>query len=87
MLRQLLFKGIEAEIKHASVISPEEENSLWESGVLGSTSSKALLFTVFFSNGKMFCLCGDSEHKSLRLSQLKCFCDFDQYKKLFRLPW
>ena len=70
--RRLRKDGIGAEVKHASIVTSEEEDALWLSGVLGSTTPKALLNVVFFfSSGKNFCLRGGSEHKILKLSQLK----------------
>ena len=71
--------GIGAEVKHASIVTSEEEDALWQSGVLGSTTPKALLNAVFFSNGKNFCLRGGSEHRSLKLSQLKRLYNPDRY--------
>ena len=63
--RQLRSNGIGAEVKHAEVITTDEENSLWTNGVLGTQSPKALLAAVFYSNGKNFCLRGGSEHRRL----------------------
>ena len=42
--------------KQAQIITAEEENKLWESGVLGTDSPRALLNTVFFYNGRNFLL-------------------------------
>ena len=49
-------EGIGVEIKHASIISEEEEAILWEQQILGCHSPKALVRAVFFLNGKNFCL-------------------------------
>ena len=62
-------EGIGAVVKHASIISLEEEERLWEECVLGTTSPKALLNAVFFMNGKVLCLRGGREHHCLKLSQ------------------
>ena len=47
--QQLRNDRIGAEVKHASIVTSEEEDTLWQSGVLGSTTPKALLNAVFFS--------------------------------------
>ena len=52
--RQLRSEGVGAEVKHASVISLEEEEALWEQGILGCDSPKSLLRAVFYLNGKKF---------------------------------
>ena len=52
VFQQLHKDGIGAQIKHAVVISEEEEALLWKEGILGSSSPRALLRAVFFLNGK-----------------------------------
>ena len=49
VFQQLHKDGIGAEIKHAAVISEEEEALLWKEGILGSSCPRALLRAVFFS--------------------------------------
>ena len=62
-------EGVGSDSKHTEVITKEEENKLWKSGILGlATSPKALLRAVFFYNGKTFCLRGSAEHRCLHLS-------------------
>ena len=61
------------------MITIDEENSLWTNGVLGTQSPKALLAAVFYSNGKNFCLRGDSEHRRLKLSQFKRLHNPEKY--------
>ena len=53
--------GLGAEVKKADLISKEEENALWENGVLGVDTSKHLFRAVFFYSGKNFCLRGGKE--------------------------
>ena len=53
--------GIGAEIKHTGTTSMEEENLLWERGVLGTGTPLALTCSVFYSE----------EHTQLKFSQLK----------------
>ena len=64
-------KNIGTDIKHADIFTKEEETQLWESGTLGMGSPRALLFSVFFLNGKNFCFRGGEEHRLLKISQLK----------------
>ncbi len=69
--KQLHAEGIGCNSKYTEILNKDEENKLWESGVLGTSTTHALLRAVFFLNGKNFCLRGRSEHRNLRLSQLK----------------
>ena len=69
--RKLRQDGIGVEIKHTGVISKEEESLLWERGILGTSTPLALLRSVFYYNGKIFCLRGGEEHRQLKFSQLK----------------
>ena len=52
---------------------------MWNKGVLGTYSSKVLLQTVFFYNGKNFCLRGRQEHQTLRFSQIVHYNNPDRY--------
>ena len=73
-------EGVGNDSKHTEIITKEEENKLWESGVLGlATSPKALLRAVFFYNGKNFCLRGGAEHRCLKLSQFTCCSEPDHH--------
>lgn len=56
-------EGLGTEVKHAPVISVEEEEKLWESKMLGDDSPEVLLCTVFYLNGKNLCLRGGQEHR------------------------
>ena len=58
-------------MKHAEVITKEEEVQLWESGELGTKDPKALQNAVFYYNGKNFCLRGGVEHRELKVTQLE----------------
>ena len=64
-------EGIGVEIKHAPIISGDEEVILWERQILGCHSPTALVRAVFFLNGKNFCLRGGKEHRDLKFSQLQ----------------
>ena len=69
--KELRQQGVGSESKHAEIISKEEEDMLWKSGVMGTHSPQALFNAVFFFNGKNFCLRGGQEHRGLKLSQFK----------------
>ena len=56
--RQLRQAGVGAEVKHATLITPDEEDMLWTSGVLGVSSPKVLVRAVFYYVGKTLCLRG-----------------------------
>ena len=57
--------------KAAAVFTREDEDKLWDLGVLGTENLKALLRAVFFLNGKNFSLRGGEEHRSLRFTQIE----------------
>ena len=68
--RQLHAKGVGTNKQHTATIADEEEEILWEKGVLGSHDPLALLRAVFYLNGKNFCLRGGEEQRSLRREQI-----------------
>ena len=78
--RELRQAGVGAEVKHAPVISAEEEDQLWRLGAVGIDSPKALLRAVFFYVGKTFCLRGGQEQRELRPSQFTRLRDPDHYQ-------
>lgn len=54
--RELREAGIGADVKHASVVTPDEEDILWKTRTLGDHNPVALQRAVFFYVGKAFCL-------------------------------
>ena len=79
LFRELRQSGIGANPSKAAAITKEEENMLWNSGVLGTSTPKALQRGVYFSLGKFFCLRGGEEQRQLKPSQLIRKRDPDQY--------
>ena len=76
LFKSLRKDGIGAEASHAETITPDEEDTLWETGVLNIDTPKGLLRCVFYYNGKCFCLRGGQEHRDLGLGHYKyinCF--------------
>ena len=68
---ELRKNGIGAEVKHTPIVTKEEEDQLWRSGVMGTDTPKQLLQTVFFYVGKVFCLRGGVEQRGLKVSQFQ----------------
>lgn len=77
--RSLKEDEVGAEVKHADIVSKEEENLLWEQSVLGVDFPLALLCAFFFYNGNNLCLRGGKEHRALKLSQLVRHQEPDRY--------
>lgn len=63
--------------ENADVLTEEEEDLLWNSGVLGTSNPKQLLDTILFLNGFYFTMRAGEEHRSLRWenSQMKVMTD------------
>ena len=70
LFHNLHSEGIGKQIKHAEIFTSDNEVKLWESGVVGLSTPTSLQNAVFYTIGKMFCLRGGQEHRSLKLSQL-----------------
>lgn len=69
LFKQLHSKGIGTEAKATPVITVDDEDALWEKGILDLNTPKGLLRAVFFYNGKNLCLRGGQEQRNLRISQ------------------
>ena len=69
LYRKLHSAGIGTSVKKTEVLSDEDEETLWASGVLNPDTPQGLLNCIFFLNGKNFCLRGGIEHRELKLSQ------------------
>ena len=65
-MKRLKAAGIGSRAHKAEPLTPEEEEMLWEKGVLGDHSPQALLNTVFYQNGVNFALRSGNEHRQLR---------------------
>ena len=79
--KKLRAEGVGCNSEHTETLSKEEENKLWDSGVLGTSTPQAQLQlrAVFYLNGKDFYLHGQQEHRNLRLSQMQRFHNPDKY--------
>ena len=65
-MKRLQAAGIGSVQKKAEPITYEEEEILWEKGILGDGNPQALLNTMFYMNGLYFALRGGREHRNLR---------------------
>ena len=80
--RELWQEGIGATVKHAEGISFEEQQMLWNEGVIGCDSPSSLLNAVFYYNGKVLILRGGREHCLLKRSQFSFGSDQGPSSKL-----
>lgn len=64
---------------HMTSITPEQENQLWEQGILGNDSPFKLLRAVFYHMSKAFFIKGAAKHRCLKLSQFKRETNPDRY--------
>ena len=78
-MKRLRATGHGVKVKKAEPITLEEEEQMWQSGVLGDKDPQTLLYTVFYLIGINFTLLSGSEHRRLRYtdSQLQLVCDGD----------
>ena len=67
-LKELQGKGL-GTIKSADAVTAQDEERLWESGVINTNTAQGLSFAVFFYAGKVFGIRGGSEHYTLTASQ------------------
>lgn len=74
-MAQLTTEGVGSHVKQAEPISIETENKLWELGLLGIQTAKAIVNTVFFYNCKLFGLRAVDEHRQLSVDQFELGTD------------
>ena len=77
-MKQLSKQGIVRQKNQAQAISVEQEEHMWQSGILGEDTPEKLINTVLYLIGVHFTLCTCDEYKSLKVgtfSQLKIKVD------------
>ncbi|XP_065902920.1 zinc finger MYM-type protein 2-like [Dysidea avara] len=74
-MKRLQSAGIGTVHRKAEPITCDEEEILWQKGILGDHTAEALLNTMVYMNGVYFSLRGGIEHRNLRYepSQIKLF--------------
>ena len=77
--RELHGKGIGTDVRHAAVITSEDEEKLWTTGVVGCNTPKNLQRAVFLYVGKLMCIRGGEEQRKLGPSQFIRSSDPDCY--------
>ena len=70
-MKRLRSTGLGVKRKQAEPITIQEENLLWEKGLLGDTTPQVLLDTMLFLCGIHYALRSGDEHRSLQIAQLE----------------
>ena len=66
-MKRLQAKGLGSNKRQAEPITEQEEDTLWEMGLLGDHCPQVLLDTMIFYNGLYLDLRSGKEHRQLRL--------------------
>ena len=70
-MKRLTNIGVGSTVKQAEPLREDQEQKLWNLGLLGEDSPSVLLNTMVFLIGKNFSLRSGREHRNLKFSQLK----------------
>ena len=72
-------EGIGVKKKSTPVVSKSDEEKLWETGVLNTSTPVGLQRAVFYYVGKVCCIRGGEEQRNLKHSQFKRYSNPDRY--------
>ena len=81
-MKRLRSTGLGVKRRQAEPITVEEENQLWEKGLLGDSTPQVLLDTMLYLCGIHFALRSGEEHRSLQLSQFQLLSSPDGLAQL-----
>ena len=70
-MKRIQGSGISSQPRQAEIITEEEEELLWEKGVLGDSTPQSLLDTKVYCCGLFFALCIGNEHRRLHLAEFR----------------
>ena len=70
-MKRLHSHGLGVAMKQAEPLTVDEENQLWEQGLLGDRTPQTLLDTMLFLCGMSFALRSGQEHRSLQVTQFQ----------------
>lgn len=73
IMKQRTAAGLGIKRRQAEIITVEEEELMWEMGVLGTDNPEKLLYTLFYLNGLNFALRAVKEHHNLRVGEFSQF--------------
>ena len=72
---------IKCQKEEREFVTAEEERKFWEMNLLGTTSAKSLLYTVYYYNGKIFGLRGE-DHRNIVLNNFELGSNFIKFQKI-----
>ena len=67
-MKRLQALGVGSKKRQVEPLTTEEEEVLWQKGLLGGHTPQALFDTMVFMNGLYFALCSGTEHRNLHFS-------------------
>ena len=84
-MKRLQSLGLGSQRRQAEPLTTEDEEMLWEKGLLGDATPQTLLDTMVFCNGLYFALRSGREHRQLKMNpwqiELDEPCDDRPYLK------
>ena len=82
-MKQATAKGLGIESRQAQVITAEQEEQLWNKGVLGEHSPCTLRDTLLWTIGLYFGLRGGQEHRNLRFHNSQITIKYDEHNRQY----